>query len=374
MNNFGNEQFALLYKDTGNCFYFQYTPSLIGRDRKKCHLILNHHSVSKIHCALFLSKHRLCICDFGSLNGVFVNKQRVKFKRLIEGDDIQIGKYQFQFIGIFNNSNAEQQFQETKEKTIDNYSNSEYRLDDLAISPPLAKVSNPSLNTDDINLVELDDFDSETSDPLEDIYPDVSLDEGVSSYDLNPSTKLSTEPPKLKRQKYGQSDGHKKNRKGNGIALFSISDLKENPLLRRVFYTVGLIVIFWGLKEIWYSGNSDNEIYNALQNKLAIVQSHRESGAGPLEWEALANDSHSEFQPMISYLEKNASAENRAQQELLRAARDCLPKVFLESRQEISSHEKLLEEHLEIARMILNNEYIEENNYDSKFPVKPPGG
>ncbi|QDT44944.1 Glycogen accumulation regulator GarA [Gimesia alba] len=351
--------FALRSITSGATLFFQYSPSLIGRNKKKCHLILNHSSVSRIHCAVFWSRNKLCISDLGSRNGVYVNRQRVSFKKLSVGDKIQIGRFRFQFTEVANNSNEELLLQETKNPNT-NHSDSEFSLKDLAISPPSVSPCDLPEYADDIKLFEFDDLSSD-------------LDDDTEGYEINPVVKLPVCPEKLKRRKYSVPDEHEESRRKTTTVLFSIDGLKENPLLRRIFYTAGLIMFFWGLKALWYSGTSDYEIYNALQTKLNIVQSHRKNGAGPLQWETLANNSKTEFQPMISYLEKNASSKNRVKQELLRAARDCLPKVFLESRQEISLHEKRLEKHLETVKMMLENNYIEENNYDSKYPIKPPG-
>lgn len=359
--------FALQTIDSEISLFFRYSPSLIGRNRKKCHLILKHISVSRIHCALFWSRNNLCISDLGSRNGVYVNQKRVRFIKLSAGDKIQIGKYQFQFVDVVNNSNGELMLQETKKSPQKSFSDREFTLQDLAISPPSVTPQDLSTYPDDIELAELDDISSELE------LDDEVEEKDVSTYAIKPSTESPKGPKKLTRRKYSVPDDYKENRRNTAFISFSMNVAKENPLLKRFFYTAVLIVVFWGLKTFWNSGYSDQEIYYALQTKLDTVQTHRQNGAGPSEWESLTKRSESELQPIIGYLEKNASAKNRVKQELLRAARDCFPKVFLESRQGISSHEKRLEKHLEIARLILDGNDIEEKNYNFEYATKPPG-
>jgi len=38
-----------------------------------------------------------CLDDCGSLNGTYVNRQRIDSQRLADGDELQIGKYKLTF-------------------------------------------------------------------------------------------------------------------------------------------------------------------------------------------------------------------------------------------------------------------------------------
>ncbi|MFI4853084.1 MAG: hypothetical protein ACIAZJ_28560 [Gimesia chilikensis] len=107
---------------------------------------------------------------------------------------------------------------------------------------------------------------------------------------------------------------------------------------------------------------------------MDTIQNYRREGASPEQWTSLVQQTEAEFQPLIRYLEENASSENRITQELLRAARDCLPKVMQDSRLKPCYHETLLEQHLERIRLILENGSIQERSFDPGFPAVPPGG
>ncbi len=72
-------------------------PFRIGRSRKS-ELTLKHHSVSRQHAELM--KHPdgyIEIIDLESLNGVFVNNQKVEIVGLAEGDRIEIGDISLYF-------------------------------------------------------------------------------------------------------------------------------------------------------------------------------------------------------------------------------------------------------------------------------------
>jgi pSer/pThr/pTyr-binding forkhead associated (FHA) protein len=56
-------------------------------------LVIDNPAVSNRHAGVFRENERLVLEDFGSLNGTFVNGQRVKMVTLNEGDTVTIGKH-----------------------------------------------------------------------------------------------------------------------------------------------------------------------------------------------------------------------------------------------------------------------------------------
>jgi pSer/pThr/pTyr-binding forkhead associated (FHA) protein len=56
-------------------------------------LVIDNPSVSNYHARVFNEEGRLMLEDFGSLNGTFVNGQRVKMVMLKPGDSVVVGKH-----------------------------------------------------------------------------------------------------------------------------------------------------------------------------------------------------------------------------------------------------------------------------------------
>src|SRR5215472_17801222 len=56
-------------------------------------LVIDNPAVSHYHARVFNEEGRLMLEDFGSLNGTFVNGQRVKMVSLKPGDSVMIGKH-----------------------------------------------------------------------------------------------------------------------------------------------------------------------------------------------------------------------------------------------------------------------------------------
>ena len=70
---------------------------LIGRDPAN-DIFLDDITVSRKHAQI---KHRddgLVVADIGSLNGTYLNRERVEEARLCHGDEIQIGKFRMVFL------------------------------------------------------------------------------------------------------------------------------------------------------------------------------------------------------------------------------------------------------------------------------------
>ncbi len=69
--------------------------TLVGRKRGLCDLILEHNSVSKLHCAIAKTDGLLFIRDLGSTNGTKVNGQRVSRGALLPGDELSFASAKF---------------------------------------------------------------------------------------------------------------------------------------------------------------------------------------------------------------------------------------------------------------------------------------
>jgi pSer/pThr/pTyr-binding forkhead associated (FHA) protein len=62
-------------------------PFVIGRSRA-CHLCLSSNSISRAHCRLSEREGRPWVEDLGSLNGTFVNEERVEEARPLKDGDL----------------------------------------------------------------------------------------------------------------------------------------------------------------------------------------------------------------------------------------------------------------------------------------------
>src|ERR1700685_4101726 len=56
-------------------------------------IVIDNPAISNYHARVFHEDGRLMLQDFGSLNGTFVNGQRVKMVTLKPGDSVGIGKH-----------------------------------------------------------------------------------------------------------------------------------------------------------------------------------------------------------------------------------------------------------------------------------------
>jgi hypothetical protein len=69
----------------------------IGR-RPESDIFLDDVTVSRDHALLVLRNGTYFLDDSGSLNGTYVNRQRVDSHRLEDGDELQIGKYKLTYL------------------------------------------------------------------------------------------------------------------------------------------------------------------------------------------------------------------------------------------------------------------------------------
>lgn len=76
----------------------------IGRSRDS-DIFLDDVTVSRSHAKIFSKNSGIEIADLGSLNGTYVNNELLTEKKLISGDEIQIGKFHMLFISHEANGN-----------------------------------------------------------------------------------------------------------------------------------------------------------------------------------------------------------------------------------------------------------------------------
>ena len=70
---------------------------LIGRS-PECDVFLDDVTVSRRHAELLREGDAFTIRDLGSLNGTYVNRQRIESTSLEDDDEVQIGKYRLTFL------------------------------------------------------------------------------------------------------------------------------------------------------------------------------------------------------------------------------------------------------------------------------------
>lgn len=70
----------------------------VGR-RPDSDVFLDDVTVSRDHAVVVRRGDDYYLDDCGSLNGTYVNRQRIESQRLSDGDELQIGKYKLAFLG-----------------------------------------------------------------------------------------------------------------------------------------------------------------------------------------------------------------------------------------------------------------------------------
>jgi pSer/pThr/pTyr-binding forkhead associated (FHA) protein len=61
-------------------------------------IFLDDITVSRRHAEIALEGDRFVVRDVGSLNGTYVNRERIEDRDLIDGDELQVGKYKLAFV------------------------------------------------------------------------------------------------------------------------------------------------------------------------------------------------------------------------------------------------------------------------------------
>ncbi|MEX2325075.1 MAG: FHA domain-containing protein [Nitriliruptoraceae bacterium] len=62
-------------------------------------IFLDDVTVSRRHAELLADRGRITVHDLGSLNGSYVNSERVEERQLVTGDEVQIGRFKLLFVG-----------------------------------------------------------------------------------------------------------------------------------------------------------------------------------------------------------------------------------------------------------------------------------
>ncbi|MGH2877279.1 MAG: FHA domain-containing protein [Solirubrobacteraceae bacterium] len=69
----------------------------VGR-RPESDVFLDDVTVSRDHAVIVNRGREFYLDDCGSLNGTYVNRRRIESHRLVDGDELQIGKYKLAFL------------------------------------------------------------------------------------------------------------------------------------------------------------------------------------------------------------------------------------------------------------------------------------
>jgi FHA domain len=69
----------------------------IGRS-PDAEVFLDDVTVSRSHALLVRRRDGLYVDDLGSLNGTYVNRRRIESHKLVDGDELQVGKYKLTYL------------------------------------------------------------------------------------------------------------------------------------------------------------------------------------------------------------------------------------------------------------------------------------
>jgi pSer/pThr/pTyr-binding forkhead associated (FHA) protein len=84
--------------NAGSKFFLDADVTNIGR-HPDSEIFLDDITVSRRHAEIRRSDGAFSVHDIGSLNGTYVNRERVEQSQLRSGDEIQIGKFKLVFLG-----------------------------------------------------------------------------------------------------------------------------------------------------------------------------------------------------------------------------------------------------------------------------------
>lgn len=84
--------------NAGSRFLLDRDKTTIGR-HPDSHIFLDDVTVSRRHADVVRSDKDLSVTDLGSLNGTYVNGDRVEERLLASGDEVQIGRFKLLFVG-----------------------------------------------------------------------------------------------------------------------------------------------------------------------------------------------------------------------------------------------------------------------------------
>ncbi len=94
------DQVVLVVKggpSSGTYFVLEREVTRVGR-HPDSDIFLDDITVSRRHAEFMIRKEEYFVVDAGSLNGTYVNKQRIDQAKLVTGDEVQIGKYKLIFV------------------------------------------------------------------------------------------------------------------------------------------------------------------------------------------------------------------------------------------------------------------------------------
>lgn len=83
-------------QNAGSTFLIEQDSTSLGR-ATECDVFLDDVTVSRRHAEIRREGGRFVIHDKGSLNGTYVNRERVDATQLASGDEVQIGKFKLVF-------------------------------------------------------------------------------------------------------------------------------------------------------------------------------------------------------------------------------------------------------------------------------------
>lgn len=91
--------------NAGSRFLLDRPMTTIGR-HPDSHLFLDDITVSRRHAEITNEEGTMTIKDLGSLNGTYVNGERVETRVLRTGDELQVGRFKLVFLGRTSNESS----------------------------------------------------------------------------------------------------------------------------------------------------------------------------------------------------------------------------------------------------------------------------
>ncbi|HWH43131.1 MAG TPA: FHA domain-containing protein [Thermoleophilaceae bacterium] len=82
---------------SGESFALDGERMTIGRS-PEAEVFLDDVTVSRNHALIVRRRDGLHIDDLGSLNGTYVNRRRIESHKLVDGDELQVGKYKLSYL------------------------------------------------------------------------------------------------------------------------------------------------------------------------------------------------------------------------------------------------------------------------------------
>jgi pSer/pThr/pTyr-binding forkhead associated (FHA) protein len=83
--------------NAGSRFLLDSDLTLVGR-HPESDIFLDDVTVSRRHAEFYRDRGRFTVRDVGSLNGTYVNRERIEETELTEGDEVQVGKFRLVFL------------------------------------------------------------------------------------------------------------------------------------------------------------------------------------------------------------------------------------------------------------------------------------